>query len=306
MEVSIDAHRGDLVVLPTNEMSTDETISELQQSINEGASNFDCSNIAGPSTSFRLHNFVCGSPPPNFERSIQTTGLGIEDFGHPSSSLEPVPQSEDEVDQKPAIKFEDGIDRKPIVSTLDHKPFPLNFDHAPFVELKPDIRELNGDQATTTLPIRTYTNPPKIPGLNKMVAKFSYRGLDSDYDINVVYMDLINHRGIAADDEDFRLFCATFGLLDHDWNSGPSIDDRIKQGYWPAQVYCDHMPTSVLVFCLSDQELCERITSERPPLSAPRVDSTSIEQPETFRRSERFFHPTRRVHYNSGHDSDSD
>lgn len=111
-----------------------------------------------------------------------------------------------------------------------------------------------------------------------MVAKFSYRGLDFGYDINAVYLDLINCREIAADDGNFLLFCATYGLLDHDWSNGPSIDDKIKQGYWPAQVYYEQMPTSVLVFCISDQELCECIRSERPL----RAGRTSIEQPKGF------------------------
>lgn len=272
--------------------------------------------IAGPSTSSPIRNLTSAPFSDGLGRSnrLTFTELNINNFVSPFNELDPVFEIEDGfdrkplikseggVDKKPIIKTEDGVDRKPVTSMLDHKPFSLDFDHAPFIEVKPDVRELNNCPVVPIQPIRTYTNPPKISGLKRTVAKFSYRGLDSNFNINVVYLDLVNCCDIAFDDEDFGLFCATYGLLAHDWNSGPSIDDRVKQGYWPAQLYYDQMPTSVLVFCISDQELCERIRSER----LPRADPTSIDEPEPSRRSERISHQAQRVVYNFGHDSDSD
>lgn len=243
-------------------------------------------------------------PPSNdFGRSNQST---LNDsvnttLDHSSRNRESI--FEGAIDRKPVLNFGDGVDRKPIISMLDHKPIPLNFDHAPFVETKPDVNELDRGQVVPIRPVRTFTNPPKIPGLKKTIARFSYRGLNINYDINTVYLDLINCRGIAAGDEDFYLFCATYGLLVHDWNSGPSIDDRIRQGYWPAQVYHDQIPTSVLVFCISDQELLERTARERSPLFS---GSTLIDQPEPLRRSGRVAHQPQAVIYVSGHDTDSD
>lgn len=253
--------------------------------------------IAGPSTSSSPHGM---SVPllDGLERS------NVNKFDQSSSNRRSLFKFENVIDQKPFIKIENGVDRKPIVSTLDHKPFPLNFDHAPFVETKPDIRDLNSGQAASAPSRRTYTNPPKIPGLNKTLEKFSYRGLDIGYDINAVYLDLLDYRGV--DDEDFYLFCATYGLLDHNWNSCPSIDDRIKQGYWPAQVYYNQMLTSVLVFCISDQEILERITRERSPLSVSRAGLPLIDRHELLRRSERISNGTQEVVYRPGHDSDSD